>query len=199
MSNPAASSNFWSDIASLNAKVDQLIDRVFKASEPSMPIGREIPFFVSIENRFNNLPPTWVSPVSAVSDVVAGNNVKSATFTNGSGRVCIREIGLQALYVFENDSKSRAFTGMIQEYGVNFRWNFKTSITNRQYADRRVLAKAAGRWQAGNRMAFKQPLIIEPMESLVFECELLSAGMTEAALPPTVVVSMLMSGYREAV
>ena len=80
-----------------------------------------------------------------------------------------------------------------------YRWNFLTSITQKQYADKRVSMFAAGRREAGNHLAFRDPLVIEPMETLTFEVELLGFGGSAGADVRfnSFVVALYLSGYRE--
>ena len=208
----SAADEFWSSLIEMNRKVDGLIDRCMQALEPSQPISREIPFYASIEAKFNHLPTIFNQVASANSDALEGNNVKLSTFTNGGSRVYVREIGFQTSYVLEQDITVNGvskhvieripdeMTGSLSQYPINFRWNFFPSITQRLYSQRRVLAGAGGRALAGNHLAFREPLIIEPMEGLVFDCELLNAGMANTNTPTeaAVIISMIISGYREA-
>jgi len=198
----------------MNRRVDDLIGRVARAVQPSKPIGREIPFFASIETRFENLPQTFDSTCGTHSDILTGNNVKRGIFTNGGSRVYVREIGFRPVYVIPTTvtgtpvlqydarlSSGGLLPPNVTVFGINWRWNFMSSITQRWYSDRRVLAQAGGRPKAGNHLAFREPLIIEPMETFTFECELLSFGMLldVAASDGITVVSMLLSGYREGI
>ena len=209
MNQPSA--GFWSELVEMNRRVDSLVERVMRAVQPPKPIGREVPFFASIETRFENLPEKFSSVCSPNSDVVAGNNVKHGVFTNGGSRVYVRELGFQPFFgrtptLTTSDYEARLVggggaLGFTNIRMFNWRWNFQTSIQQRWYADSRVLARAGGRFQAGNHLAFREPLVIEPMETLTFECELLSFGMNTGlgTGPTTAGVSMIMSGYREGV
>lgn len=213
------SAGFWSELVEMNRRVDAVIGRVMQSVQPSKPVGREIPFFASIETRFENLPWDFNAALPTTSDLRIGNNVKRGIFTNGSSRVYVRELGFQSSYVVPTTA---ALGGVSQTYdarapvpaggfgtlppnadvfNVNWRWNFQTSVQQRWYADKRVLANAGGRSRAGNHLAFREPLIIEPMETFTFECELLSFGMSGASGAPNahLAVSMLLSGYREGI
>ncbi len=208
MSNPAISGQFWSELVGLNKHADSLVERVRRAVEPSQPISREIPAIVSIETRFNSLPTSYGSTVATGSDALAGNNVKRGFFQNGGSRIYIRELAFQSWFVLPVNP-----TGIAPSYDArmpnertifpfNWRWNFQTSITQRWYADRRLLAQSGGRAQAGNHLSFRKPLVIEPMETFTFECELLGGfGMAASAQSESssAVISMLLSGYREGV
>lgn len=199
----SAPTNFWSSLIEVNRVVDDLFAKCLRAVEPSQPIGREIPFWTSIEARFDNLPTTFATVAAPNSDILAGNNVKRPVFTNGGSRVYVREISFGTFTArmttgSTNDSLTRNTN--LGRFPVNFRWNFETSITNRKYCDRRVLANAGGRQLAGNHLAFREPLVIEPRETLVFDCELLSFGMTQVANSfNSAVVAMYLAGYREGV
>lgn len=197
---------FWDALIGLNAKADELIEKALKASEPSPPIGREIPVFTSIEARFNNLPPLLSSTIPAASDARAGNNVKREFFTNKGSRIYIRELSFKTeIIVPTNPAGSppeydARIPNVQSLFPFNFRWNFQTSITGRWYSDRRCLAKSAGRFVVGNKLSFKEPLVIEPMETFTFECELLGGfNMQTAATWSTTaaIVAMHLSGYRE--
>jgi hypothetical protein len=201
-------SSFWSELIELNKHVDGLIDRCLRAIEPTQPIGREIPFFGSIEARFDNLPMLYSDVPAPNSDILAGNNIKRPVFTNGGSRVYVREISFQTFRArkqfenVDNDALSRQ-TDYVR-FPINFRWNFETSITQRKYCDKRVLANAGGRSLAGNHMAFREPLVIEPRETFIFECELLSYGMSQAPDSEDenrdkAIIAMYLSGYREGV
>lgn len=202
MTSPQAVASFWNDLIDTNRRVDSLIERVRKAIQPTLPIGREIPFYGSIEARFENLPTTFAATPATNSDLLLGNNLERPTFTNGGSRVYVREIGFQA-YTVSSTTNGRLVNSN-ELFPFNFRWNFQTSITQRWYSpDRRCLAQSAGRAVAGTHLSFREPLIIEPQETLVFECELLSFGMIATATNPSnhdvAVVAMTLSGYREGV
>lgn len=209
------SKEFWSDLIDLNKHVDGLFEKCLKAIETTRPIGREIPFYASLEARFEHLPRHYQQVAAPNSDALAGNNIKRVVFTNFGSRVYVREIGFQPMMGIQSlppappgvvNSNGRSTAGYIGRFPFNWRWNFQTSITQRQYADRRVLAKAGGLARAGNHLAFRKPLIIEPMETLTYECELVGgAGMTATGDQPPfffediAVISMEISGYREGV
>lgn len=207
MSGPDA--GFWSDLVNLNNRTDSLVERCRRAVEPTIPISREIPFLGSIEVLFENLPATYAATPAVNSDALAGNNIKQSVFTNKGSRVYVRELSFQAYCV-----QTVALSGIpasyearvpndVTNFPFNWRWNFQTSITQRWYSERRVLANAGGRARAGNHLAFREPLIIEPMETFIFECELLGGfGMNPTAVEEQgtdAVVAMTISGYREGV
>jgi len=211
VSNPSIGSGLWSELVDLNKHADALISRVVRAIEPSQPIQREIPFFASIEARFDQLPSTFAAATPASSDALAGNNVKQSIFTNHSSRVYVREIAFQPYLIrpttpivagsatYDARLAAAATAGV---FPFNWRWNFQTSIQQRWYSQKgRCFARAGGRTQVGNHLSFRNPQIIEPMETFTFECELLGAGMrvfdTGFGPHPSAVVAMLISGYRE--
>jgi len=191
----------------MNKHADALIERVQHAIEPSKPLTREIPFYTAIEAKFDNLPLTFAATPSVSSDILHGNNVKMPIFTNGSSRVYVREIGFQAYFAktvpLGNISSyiGRIANGAVfgaSVFPFNWRWNFHTSITQRHYSySGRCLASAAGRALAGNHLSSREPLIIEPMETFTFECELISFGMPSTQNCGSAIVSMILSGYRE--
>jgi hypothetical protein len=198
-----SAANLWSGLIELNRQADALVERCVRAVEPSLPIGREIPFFASIEARFENLPVSLSAAPATNSDILAGNNVKQAVYQNGGSRVYVRELSFQPyLSRSVTPTQSPAYNArQLSQFGsfpFNWRWNFQTSITQRWYSqDRRVMANAGGRATAGNHLAFREPLIIEPREAFIFECELLSYN--PEGNDPTAVVAMILSGYREGV
>lgn len=201
-----ASSGLWSDLIELNRRVDGMIERVRKAIEPTRPISREVPFYASLEARFDNLPRSFSSSVSVSTDATAGNNIKVIPWFNPSSRVYVRELSFETFNVKgtnigpSHNADGRAVSEAIGSQ-VNWRWNFWTSITQRRYSDqRRVLAFSAGRSKAGNHLAFRQPLIIEPMETLNYECELLAFGENRSATTgDSCIIAMNISGYREGI
>lgn len=216
MSNPAVgdTNKFWSALIEINKQADALIRKSQIAVEPTLPISREIPAVVSIEARFNNLPNTLggIAALNTGSDATAGNNIKKPVFQNGSSRIYVRELGFQSwivmpasadvLYAAANSYDARIPNGRAP-FPFNWRWNFRTSITQRWYHnERRCLAASGGRAVVGTHLAFREPLVIEPMEQVEFECELLGGfWMQTTALNPatSAVVSLILSGYREGV
>jgi hypothetical protein len=212
MSNPSISdtAQFWSQLIELNKQADALIERVQRAVEPTQPISREIPFYASIEARFENLPASFSDTPANNSDALFGNNIKRPIWTNHSSRVYIRELSFQAYYVAPADAAAgpqpRVYEARFENNGLfpfNWRWNFQTSITQQWYSQKRgVLAAAGGRSLAGNHLSFREPRVVEPMETFTYECELLSFDSNAASVPldepPTAaVISMILSGYRE--
>ncbi len=202
----SVSSTLWSELIALNKHADALVERCQRAIEPTQPTGREIPFFGSIENRFDDLPSRFLSTVPPSSMVLAGNNVRRQEFTNGGSRVYVRELSFQTWFMVDADDPTTGNERTVNNTDVfpfNFYWNFQTSITQRWYSDKRVLAAAGGRQAAGNHLAFREPLIIEPRETFVFECELASYGMRpgsgEDTAEQSAIVAMILSGYREGV
>jgi hypothetical protein len=198
-----ADSALWSTLIDLNRAADSLIDLAKKRIEPSKPVSRELLTNASIEVRFDNLPTSYaddaVVPVNSAA--LSGNNVKRGVWTNGASRLYLRELAFDQYFVDSatNTRKSQVFP--LEQLPPYYRWNFLTSITQKQYADKRVSMFAGGRKQAGNHLAFRDPLVIEPMETLTFEVELLSFGSTaDAGVAPNVdayVVALYLSGYRE--
>ncbi len=195
--------NLWSDLINMDRHVDSLIERVRRAVEPTQPISREIPFFGSIENRFIDLPPLYASVVPPGSDVIAGSNIKTADYTNHGSRVYVRELSLHA---WQGKATTQAggqtyddrLEVILGRFPINYHWNFRTSITDKWYAAYgRMLAAAGGRSVAGTHLAFREPLIIEPMETFQFECELLSFGQATGGTNNIATVQMTISGYRE--
>ncbi len=191
MSSPTMANvtKFWSALLDLNNQTDALMNRCL-AVQPSAPISREIPIVASIEAKFENLGLTTASPNS---DAIAGRNIKRPVYTNGGSRVYIREIGFQTSLL--NITTLSRIPNDVAVVPANFRWNFQTSIDQRWYATKSCLANAGGRFTAGNHLAFREPLIIEPMETLIFECELLSSWSNGSG--NSTIISMLLSGYRE--
>lgn len=200
-----ADSSLWSTLIDLNKAADALIDRARKRIEPSPPVSRELLTNASIEVRFDNLPSTYniegeagqIPPVN--SDALWGNNVKRGIWTNGASRLYLRELAFDRYFV--NTSSNARFydpRGAVNTLPPYFRWNFLTSITQKQYADKRVSMFAGGRREAGNHLAFRDPLVIEPMETLTFEVELLAFGSDlKAQEYNAYVVALYLSGYRE--
>lgn len=184
---------FWSQLIELNKRADALIDTVFKATETSEPISRETPFLASIEVLYEN-----VGTVTSVNnDAREGINIKRQSFVNGGSRVYVREISFES--AASANTTFRRTPNNIQPITPNFRWNFYTSILQRRYSpERGCLFSAAGRSKAGSHISFREPLIVEPRESLVFECELLSSQSVFTQNSNTV-ISMIVSGYREGV
>jgi hypothetical protein len=197
-----ADSSLWSTLIDLNKAADALIDRARKRIEPSPPVSRELLTNASVEVRFDRLPALY-NPASAVntnSDALWGNNVKRGIWTNGAARLYLREIAFDTYFV-RTGTDERLPADSTVEANVTppyFRWNFLTSITQKQYADKRVSMFAGGRREAGNHLSFRDPLVIEPMETLTFETELLSFGGSVQLAPLTsFVVGFYLSGYRE--
>ena len=193
-----ADSALWSTLIDLNRAADSLIDLAKKRIEPSKPVSRELLTNASVEVRFDNLPPSYASNTPVNSDVLSGNNVKRSVWTNGASRLYLRELAFDQYFVRAVDN-ARVYTNfsadIIPPY---YRWNFLTSITQKQYADKRVSMFAGGRKQAGNHLAFRDPLVIEPMETLTFEVELLSFVPVGLATDlDAYVVALYLSGYRE--
>ena len=213
MSNPAVgdTNKFWSALIEINKQADALIRKSQRAVEPTQPISREIPAVVSIEARFNNLPNAFggIAALNTGSDAVAGNNIKKPVFQNGSSRIYVRELGFQSWIILpaSTETYTPSYDARLPNgrslFPFNWRWNFRTSITQRWYHnDRRCLAAAGGRAVVGTHLAFREPLVIEPMEQVEFECELLGGFWMQAtALNPatSAVVSLILSGYREGV
>jgi len=190
VSNPSPGNvaSFWSSLLDLNKTADALIARAQKAADVSQPIGRETPFWASIEVRYANIG-------TVNSDAVSGNSIKRESYNNGGSRIFIREMTIQAY----STTSAAAFAQIrvpaeLAPFAPNYRWNFYTSITERRYATERCLAYSAGKAKAGNHLAFREPLIVEPRESLVFECELMGSRDMQA-----IIVTMDVSGYREGI
>jgi len=205
--------NFWSSLVDLNKAADALIARAKARIEPSQPVSREITTHASIEVRFDNLPVTYtVAPPGVAptpnSDALWGNNVKRGIWTNGASRLYLRELAFERYFV-DSDNKRLVAPGSgiigvgsaLNTLPPYYRWNFQTSITQKQYADKRVSMFAGGRPEAGNHLAFRDPLVIEPMETFTFEVELLSYGAEGSPLfigqLPSYVVALHLAGYRE--
>lgn len=205
--------DLWNTLIGLNKSADDLIAKVMRSKEQSQPISREIPFFASVEARFDLLPATFQAAVNPGSDAVAGSNIKLATYENAGSRVYIREIGFEVSYISRVADDASVFPysprtpNNIARFPINFRWNFQTSITEKWYSrNGRCLARAGGRPQSGSHIAFREPRIIEPREGFRAEFELISFGMTGTGEPtfqdnpaPSCVISMLLSGYREGI
>ena len=207
----SAPQQLWDVLLALNHEVDGLIDHVRRAVEHAPAIGREIPWFASIEARFDNLPTTYAAVPSPNSNGLTGNNVVLSHYTNKSSRVYVRELAFAAYFVRVNVAPS-ALSVMtldvrraneVSKFPLNWRWNFKTSISEKFYSDTRMLARSGGRQRSGCHLSFRDPLIIEPMETFTFECEYLGGlGMVpdaNAALGTSVVIAMQLSGYREGI
>lgn len=202
---------FWENLVGLNRRVDGLIGRVLQSVEPSKPITREIPFYGEVEAIFDNLPRSFGATIAANSEAIAGLNVKNGQFTNKGSRVYVREILMTGFLcrtvstgaLVLNPRNERNASDFNQQYPVNWRWNFMTSIQQRWYTgvrNLRCLARSGGRQECGNHLSWKDPLVIEPMETLTFEAELLAAGLSAATIPvgAAAVISLQMFGYREA-
>ncbi len=186
-------SKFWSQLIECNKRADALIERSQKASDQSEPTCRETPFLASIEVMYSN-----VGTVTSVNnDAIEGINLKRQSFVNGGARVYVREICFESAAAA--NTTFRRTPNNIQPITPNFRWNFYTSITQRRYSpERGCLFSAGGRSKPGSHLSFREPLIVEPRESLVFECELLSS-MSQFTDNVNTVISMIVSGYREGV
>jgi hypothetical protein len=195
-----ADSALWSTLIDLNRAADSLIDLAKKRIEPSKPVSRELLTNASIEVRFDNLSTSYADDAVPVnSDALSGNNVKRGVWTNGASRLYLRELAFDQYFV-DSENNARRYTSIfLDQLPPYYRWNFLTSITQKQYADKRVSMFAGGRKQAGNHLAFRDPLVIEPMETLTFEVELLSFGGTGAPAGniDAYVVALYLSGYRE--
>lgn len=196
--------NFWSSLVELNKAADSLIAKAKQRIEPSEPLSREISTHASIEVRFDNLPQTYTLPPFGVtptpnSDALWGNNVKKGIWTNGASRLYLRELAFERYFVDENNVRYVAPRSQINVLPPYYRWNFQTSITQKQYADKRVSMFAGGRPEAGNHLSFRDPLVIEPMETFTFEVELLSYGVDGVSFVPSgsFVVALYLAGYRE--
>lgn len=193
--------NFWSSLVELNKAADALIAKAKQRIEPSQPISREIVTNASIEVRFDNLPGVYTTELETPapnSDALWGNNVKRGIWTNGASRLYLRELAFERYFVDENNARYAAPRSQLNILPPYFRWNFQTSITQKQYADKRVSMFAGGRPEAGNHLLFRDPLVIEPMETFTFEVELLSYGADAGVLaPPAFVVALYLAGYRE--
>lgn len=197
-----ADSSLWSTLIDLNKAADSLIERARKRIEPSPPVSRELLTTASVEVRFDNLTAYSTSVRPSNSDALAGNNVKRGIWTNGGSRLYLRELAFQEYLtgvtsIGNTDANARS----VNSPGFYYRWNFQTSITQKQYADKRVSKFAGGRKEAGNHLSFRDPLVIEPMETFTFEVELLSSGLPGGFLSNagsfSYVVSLILSGYRE--
>jgi hypothetical protein len=190
----------WSDLISLNRQVDALVEVVDKVVLKSAPISREIPVFASAELLFSSLPPRYSSTVLPASELSQGQNQKLAVFQNGGSRIYIRELSF-ALSLVNGTTDARRTYFSFGRFPPNFRWNFYTSITNRRYADKPVMARSAGRNAAGVHIAFRDPLVLEPREALNLEVELLSFGMsaTQLVTQTGLCIEPSLSGYREAI
>lgn len=191
----------WSELVDLNRKVDGLVDRVLKKVRPTPAISREIVALCTIEVQWLNMPGSYTSgPLSTGSDAQTGNNVKRGIFTNKGSRLYIRELGCELFGI--NAANQRTLLTAEQSMPVPyFKWNVFTSITQRQYADKRVSAKSLGNPGTGSHLVFREPFVIEPMETVVFECELLSYGNFAVQEGPAAFPSFCISGnffgYRE--
>jgi hypothetical protein len=194
---------FWDQLVELNKKTDALISRVRKFIEPDPGISREIMQVASVEVRWENLPTSYTATPSPNSDVLWGNNVKRGIFTNHGSRLLLRSIGFDAYTSgFEGSSadvRQSVYGTPTLPVPPYWRWNFKTSITQRQYADKPVSMRSLGRPESGSQLVFREPFILEPMETLTVECELLQYGLPVAGVAPGNVftVNMNFFGYRE--
>lgn len=192
----------WSLLVDLNKQVDNTVERVKRKVMQTPPISREIVNVASIEVRWDNLPASYSSTMSPNSDAQWGNNIKRGIFTNKGARIYVREMGFEMYMVSANNRRRVATSGpndgaFIIPY---FRWNFMTSITQRQYADKRVSSRSLGRPESGSHLVFREPFILEPMETLTFECELLQYGGNDENIEfvePSFVVNADFFGYRE--
>lgn len=199
-------SSIWSTLVDLNKTADSLIERARKRIEPSPPVSRELLTNASIEVRFNNLEVDYDYPTPVNSDALWGNNVKRNSWTNGASRLYLRELAFQTYYVNDevvdpdnrNTRRCRPRVFQLNVLPPYYRWNFQTSITQKQYADKRVSMLAGGRQEAGNHLAFRDPLVLEPMETFTFEVELLAYGGSSGYFGTNAfVVALYLSGYRE--
>lgn len=197
----------WAQLIDFSKRVDGLFDRVVKKTQQTPPISREIVSVASVEVIWQNLPTNYSAAMSPNSDAQWGNNIKRGIFTNKGSRLYIREVGYE-LYglggVIESDApNARLYPARSSgPFGVTmpyFKWNMMTSITQRQYADKRVSMRSLGRPENGSHLVFREPFILEPMETLTVECELLQYGsvLGGAEALPALVVSMDFFGYRE--
>jgi hypothetical protein len=127
--------------------------------------------------------------------------VKRGIWTNGASRLYLRELAFERYYVASATNQRQtcgSHNNPIDIVPPYYRWNFLTSITQKQYADKRVSMFAGGRSEAGNHLLFRDPLVIEPMETFTFEVELLSYGPDfEYEASTSFVVALYLSGYRE--
>lgn len=205
----SAPQQFWDNLVGLNKRVDGLVGRVLSAIEPSKPVSREIPFYGEVEVLFDNLPLNFDATLATNSDAIAGLNVKQGQFTNKGSRVYVREMTMTGFLcrtvstgaLVLNPRDERSPSDFDHQYPINWRWNFMTSIQQRWYSgvrNVRCLARSGGRQECGNHLSWKEPLIIEPMETLTFEVELLAAGLSTAEITvgAEAVVGLQMFGYR---
>lgn len=196
-------SALWSSLVDLNRAADALIDRAKKRIMPSEPVSREVATYATIEVRFDNLPATYTLPPfgetpATNSDALWGNNVKRGIWTNGASRLYLRELVFERYFVDSDNARLVAPRSLLNILPPYFRWNLQTSITQKQYADKRVSMFSCGRPEAGNHLAFRNPLVIEPMETVTFEVELLSYGSEGDTVGPSAyVVALYLAGYRE--
>jgi hypothetical protein len=195
----------WSDLIDLHRKADALIERVRRKVAPTPAISREVMTVASLEVRWENLPTSYNATMGTGSDAQNGNNVKRGVFTNKGSRIYIREMGAE-LYGISTDNTRLVLSAGGNDGGTfllpYYKWNFLTSITQRQYANTRVSSRALGRPESGSHLVFREPFILEPMETLIFEAELLAYGSYQALgppgpMPPTFVINANFFGYRE--
>jgi hypothetical protein len=188
----------WEELGKLNKKTEALIERVFKKKKQTEPVSRELYTSMTVEVLWENLPQSYNKTTLPNSDSLWGSNIKRGIFTNGGSRLYIREVSQTSFYL-QNDNTREVFRSNAPR--PYFLWNFQTSITQRQYADKAVSMRSLGRLENGSHLVFREPFILEPMETLVVQCELLQYGpafLTEfSTFPTSFVVNMNFSGYRE--
>ncbi len=207
MSNP--STNLWSELIGLNKTVDGLFERARRVVMQTEPRGRELAAIVPFETRFLNLPATYATTVVPGSDAV--DNIKQTQYTNLGSRLRLRSISFQSYYEFSEDPSgdtpayNARISNEVTAFPFNWRWNFQTSITQRWYCPQRVLKSAGGRQRSGSHLVFREPLIVEPMETLTLEIELLGGfGMvasqnSDLGSSTTALIVTTFDGYREGV
>lgn len=195
----------WSELFDLNRKADALIERAMKRVRPTSAISREIVNVSSVEVQWNNLPASYdpgvVLPTN--SDARHGNSVKRGIYTNHGSRIYIREMGHDIFGRNANNSRI-SLTNNTNNFSAPvpyFKWNFSTSITQRQYADKMISSRALGRPETGSHLVFREPFILEPMETLIVEADLRSYGnfnsVESSAMPASLVINFNFFGYRE--
>jgi hypothetical protein len=199
--------SLWDELTKLDQIANSFIEKARRFVEPTEPISREIPFFASIEVRFDSLPALLTAAPVLASNALSGANKKRGVYSNNGSRVYVNSLAFSQYFVTPNSNLSLTDnrSGNYDNGGVgglgagiggippNWRWNFETSITQRRYSDRSVGRGAGGRVQAGNHLNFKDPLVLEPRETFAFDCELLNYMVGTASF----VVAMYLSGYRE--
>lgn len=192
----------WAELVNIDRKVEGLIDRVMRKVQPTPAITREIVSLCTVEVQWNNMPSSYNATMGTGSDAQLGNNVKRGIFTNKGARMYIRELGHDLFGV--NTSNQRTMLAAQQTLPIPyFKWNVLTSITQRQYADKRVSSKSLGPPGTGSHLVFREPFVLEPMETLIFECELLSygnfraGGVPPVGAPKSLCISGNFFGYRE--